>query len=125
MARISGVDIPNEKRIIISLTYIFGIGKSKSKEILTNVGINENVRTYELTEDQLNLIRTEISNHVIEGDLRRDVQMNIKRKMEINCYEGTRHKKKLPVRGQRTSRNARTCKNRRGKRVTVANKKKA
>lgn len=125
MARISGVDIPNEKRIIISLTYIFGIGKSKAKEIITKVNIDENKRTYELTENELNLIRSEISNYVIEGDLRRDVQMNVKRKMEINCYEGTRHKKKLPVRGQRTSRNARTCKNRRGKRVTVANKKKA
>ncbi|MFV0274672.1 MAG: 30S ribosomal protein S13 [Bacilli bacterium] len=125
MALISGVDIPNEKRIIISLTYIFGIGKSKAKEIITKVNIDENKRTYELTENELNLIRSEISNYVIEGDLRRDVQMNVKRKMEINCYEGTRHKKKLPVRGQRTSRNARTCKNRRGKRVTVANKKKA
>lgn len=121
MARIKGVDIPNNKRIEIALTYIYGIGKSLSNEILANAKIDCNKKAGELDNDELTRIREEIENHTIEGDLRREVNMNIKTKMEINSYQGTRHKKGLPVRGQRTNRNART---RKGKGKTVANKKK-
>ena len=121
MARIAGVDIPNEKRIVISLTYIFGIGLSTSKKILAACEISEDTRTKDLSEDELFKIRKEIESIKIEGDLRREVNLNIKTKMEINSYEGTRHKKGLPVRGQRTNRNART---RKGKGKTIANKKK-
>ena len=108
MARIKGVDIPNDKRIEISLTYIYGIGRNLSKTILNNANVDLNKKAKDLTEDELSRIRKEIENHLVEGDLRREVNMNIKTKMEINSYQGTRHKKNLPVRGQRTSRNART-----------------
>ena len=122
MARIKGIDIPNDKRIEISLTYIYGIGRKLSKQILTAAKVDLNKKAKDLTEEELASIRKEIDNHVVEGDLRREVSMNIKTKMEINSYQGTRHKKGLPVRGQRTNRNART---RKGKGKVVANKKKA
>ena len=121
MARIKGVDIPDNKRILISLTYIYGVGRSLSAKILSDAKIDENKKTGSLSHDELDKIRVELDKCVIEGDLRREVNMNIKTKMEINSYQGTRHKKGLPVRGQRTSRNART---RKGKGKTVANKKK-
>jgi small subunit ribosomal protein S13 len=120
MARIAGVDIPNEKRIVISLTYIFGIGLSTSKKILAACGISEDTRTKNLTEDELFNIRKEIESIKIEGDLRREVTLNIKRLQEIGSYRGMRHRKGLPVRGQKTKTNARTCK---GPRKTIANKK--
>ena len=122
MARIKGIDVPNEKRIEIALTYIYGIGRNLSKQILTAANIDLNKKAKDLTEDELAAIRNEIDNYQVEGDLRREVNMNIKTKMEINSYQGTRHKKNLPVRGQRTNRNART---RKGKGKVVANKKKA
>ena len=122
MARIKGVDIPNDKRIEISLTYIYGIGRNLSKTILTSANVDLNKKAKDLTEDELSRIRKEIDNYSVEGDLRREINMNIKTKMEINSYQGTRHKKNLPVRGQRTNRNART---RKGKGKVVANKKKA
>ena len=122
MARIKGIDIPNEKRIEIALTYIFGIGRNFSKTILTAANVDLNKKAKDLTEDELSRIRKEVDNHTVEGDLRREVNMNIKTKMEINSYQGTRHKKNLPVRGQRTNRNATT---RKGKGKVVANKKKA
>ena len=121
MARIKGVDIPNDKHICISLTYIYGIGRSLAKQILNKVGIEPTTKTKDLNQDDLIKIRDEINNHLTEGDLRREVNMNIKTKMEINSYEGSRHKKGLPVRGQSTRRNART---RKGRGKTVANKKK-
>ena len=121
MARIKGVDIPNNKRVEISLTYIYGIGRSLSNKILEAVNIDKDRKVAELSEDELNKIREEVNNYMTEGDLRREVNMNIKTKMEINSYQGTRHKKGLPVRGQRTNRNART---RKGKGKVVANKKK-
>lgn len=121
MARIKGIDIPNEKRIEIALTYIYGIGRRLSKQILTAANVDLNKKAKDLTEDELTRIRKEIDNHTVEGDLRREVNMNIKTKMEINSYQGIRHKKGLPVRGQRTNRNART---RKGKGKVVANKKK-
>lgn len=122
MARISGVDIPKEKRVEISLTYIFGIGLSTSKKILERTNISPDTRVKDLTEEQVNLIRDFISkNLTVEGDLRRDVSLNIKRLIEIQCYRGLRHRKRLPVRGQRTKTNARTLK---GVRKTKANKKK-
>ena len=120
MARIAGVDIPNEKRIVISLTYIFGIGLSTSKKILAACEINEDTRTKNLTEDELLKIRKEIESIKIEGDLRREVSLNIKRLQEIGSYRGMRHRRGLPVRGQKTKTNARTCK---GPRKTIANKK--
>ena len=122
MARIKGIDIPNEKRIEIALTYIYGIGRNLSKQILTAANVDLNKKAKDLTEDELTRIRKEVDNYQVEGDLRREVNMNIKTKMEINSYQGTRHKKNLPVRGQRTNRNART---RKGKGKVVANKKKA
>ena len=122
MARIKGIDIPNDKRIEVSLTYIYGIGRKLSKQILTAANVDLNKKAKDLTEQELASIRKELENHTVEGDLRREVNMNIKTKMEINSYEGTRHKKGLPVRGQRTNRNART---RKGKGKVVANKKKA
>ena len=122
MARIKGIDIPNDKRIEISLTYIYGIGRKLSKQILTAANVDLDKKAKDLTEEELASIRKEIDKHTVEGDLRREVNMNIKTKMEINSYEGTRHKKGLPVRGQRTNRNART---RKGKGKVVANKKKA
>lgn len=121
MARIKGVDIPNNKRIEIALTYIYGIGRSLSNQILRDANVNMNKRAGQLDNDELGRIRDEIEKYTIEGDLRREINMNIKTKMEINSYEGTRHKKGLPVRGQRTNRNART---RKGKGKTIANKKK-
>ena len=122
MARIKGIDIPNDKRIEISLTYIYGIGRKLSKQILTAANVDLDKKAKDLTEEELASIRKEIEKHTVEGDLRREVNMNIKTKMEINSYQGTRHKKNLPVRGQRTNRNART---RKGKGKVVANKKKA
>ena len=122
MARIKGVDIPNNKRIEISLTYVYGIGRSLSNQILKDAKVNPDKRAGELTEDELNAIRDEVNKYMTEGDLRREVNMNIKTKMEINSYQGVRHKKGLPVRGQRTNRNAHT---RKGRGKTVANKKTA
>ena len=121
MARIKGVDIPNDKHTVISLTYIYGIGRNLAKTICENAKVEPTKKAGDLTQDELIALRDEINKHLTEGDLRREVIMNIKTKMEINSYEGTRHKKGLPVRGQRTSRNART---RKGKGKTVANKKK-
>ena len=121
MARIKGVDIPNDKHIVISLTYIYGIGRNLAKTICDNAGVEREKKASDLTTEELNKLRDEINKHLVEGDLRREVNMNIKTKMEINSYEGTRHKKGLPVRGQRTNRNART---RKGKGKVVANKKK-
>ena len=121
MARIKGVDIPNNKRIEIALTYIYGIGRSLSNKILDAAKVDKDKRAGDLSNDELNAIRDEVNKYVTEGDLRREVNMNIKTKMEINSYQGTRHKKGLPVRGQRTNRNART---RKGKPKTIANKKK-
>ena len=121
MARIKGVDIPNNKRIEISLTYIYGIGRSLSNKILKDAKIDVNKKASDLTNEELAAIRDEVNKYLTEGDLRREVNMNIKTKMEINSYQGTRHKKGLPVRGQRTNRNART---RKGKGKVVANKKK-
>ena len=122
MARIKGVDIPDNKRIEIALTYIYGIGRNLSKTILAAANVDLNKKAKDLTEDELSAIRSEIDKHQVEGDLRREVKMNIKTKMEINSYEGVRHKRKLPVRGQRTNRNAITARG--GKRKVVANKKK-
>lgn len=121
MARIKGVEIPDNKRIVISLTYIYGIGNNIAKQILKNVNIDENARTKTLSNEQLLIIRDEVNKYLTEGELRREVATNIKRKMEINCYQGVYHKRGLPVRGQRTKTNART---RKGKPKTVANKKK-
>ena len=121
MARIKGVDIPNGKRIEIALTYIYGIGRSLSNTILKDAKVNPNKKAGELSNDELVRIRDEVNKYLTEGDLRREVNMNIKTKMEINSYQGTRHKRGLPVRGQRTNRNART---RKGKGKTIANKKK-
>ncbi len=123
MARISGVDIPREKRLEISLTYIFGIGKPTAQRICAELGLDPNTRVRDLTEDEVNKIRSFVDGQLtVEGDLRRDVQQDIKRKIEIGCLQGVRHRKGLPVRGQRTHTNART---RKGPRRTVANKKKA
>jgi small subunit ribosomal protein S13 len=123
MARISGVDIPREKRLEISLTYIFGIGKPTAQRICAELGLDPNTRVRDLTEEEINRIRGFVDgNLTVEGDLRRDVQQDIKRKIEIGCLQGVRHRKGLPVRGQRTHTNART---RKGPRRTVANKKKA
>lgn len=122
MARIGGIDLPKNKRVIIGLTYIFGIGKSTSKKILEAAGIDENIKVGNLTDEQVNLIRAEVANLKIEGSLRSEIQMNIKRLIDIGTYRGKRHRRGLPVRGQRTRTNART---RKGKRKTVAGKKKA
>ncbi|MER1987940.1 MAG: 30S ribosomal protein S13 [Solibacillus sp.] len=121
MARIAGVDIPRDKRVVISLTYIYGIGKTTSEKVLAAAGIEESTRVKDLTEDQLNLIREQLDSYKVEGDLRREVSLNIKRLMEIGCNRGIRHRRGLPVRGQNTKNNART---RKGPRKTVANKKK-
>ena len=122
MARIKGIDIPNDKRIEVALTYIYGIGRNLSKQILKAANVDLNKKAKDLTEEELVAIRKEIDKHLVEGDLRREVKMNIKTKMEIKSYEGIRHIKKLPVRGQRTSRNAVTSRG--GKKKVVANKKK-
>ena len=121
MARIKGVEIPNEKKIVVSLTYIYGIGPKTAEKIMTAVKIDPNKKTRDLDNDELGLIRDELGKYMTEGDLRREVSMNIKTKMEIGSYQGIRHRKGLPVRGQRTSRNAKT---RKGKGKVVANKKK-
>ena len=122
MARISGVDLPREKRIEIGLTYIYGIGLSSSQKILAKTGINPDIRVKDLTDDQVNLIRKEIDeNYKVEGDLRREIALNIKRLTEIGCYRGLRHRRGLPVRGQRTKTNART---RKGPRKVVSKSKK-
>lgn len=123
MARIAGVDIPRDKRAEVSLTYIFGIGRPTAQKICDEVGISRDAKVATLTEDELGRIRVYVDEHLtIEGDLRRDVQNDIKRKIEIGCHQGVRHRKGLPVRGQRTHTNART---RKGPKRTVANKKKA
>ncbi|RDB36112.1 30S ribosomal protein S13 [Spirobacillus cienkowskii] len=122
MARIAGVDIPRNKRIEVSLTYIHGLGRKSSQKILDQLSINRDTRAQDLNDDQINAIRKLIdSNHTVEGDLRRLVQSNIKRLMDLGCYRGLRHRRGLPVRGQRTKTNART---RKGPKKTVANKKK-
>ena len=122
MARIAGVDLPREKRVEIGLTYIFGIGRTKSNEILAKTGVNPDTRVKDLTEEEVGKLRDIIDKEYhVEGDLRREQALNIKRLMEINCYRGIRHKKNLPVRGQRTKTNART---RKGPRKLVAGKKK-
>ena len=122
MARIAGVDLPREKRIEIGLTYIYGIGLSSSKRILAEANVNPDTRVKELTDDEVKRIAEVIAEtQMVEGDLRREVAMNIKRLQEIGCYRGIRHRKGLPCRGQKTKTNARTCK---GPRKTVANKKK-
>ena len=122
MARIAGIDIPKNKRGVIALTYIFGIGRSKSKEILAEAKVDENIKVQDWTDEQLANIRGEVGKLTIEGELRSEVQLNIKRLMDIGCYRGIRHRAGLPLRGQRTKNNSRT---RKGKRKTVAGKKKA
>ena len=122
MARIVGVDIPNEKRVVISLTYIYGIGRTTAQKICHDAKVDESIRVKNLSEEQLNAIRQEVAKHKVEGDLRREVALNIKRLQEIGCYRGMRHRRGLPVNGQRTRTNART---RKGKRKTIANKKQA
>ena len=122
MARIAGVDIPREKRVEISLTYIFGVGLTTSKNALAETGVNPDTRVRDLTEEEISSLRSWIDENItVEGDLRRDVAQDIRRKMEINCYQGVRHRKGLPVHGQRTHTNART---RKGPKKTVAGKKK-
>lgn len=122
MARIAGVDIPNAKRVEIALTYIYGIGRKSAQDILAATGINPDTRAKDLSEEDVAKLRDEIEgNYKVEGDLRRDVAMDIKNMIEINCYRGIRHRKGLPVRGQRTKTNART---RKGPAKTIANKKK-
>ena len=122
MARIAGVDIPKQNRGVIALTYIFGIGKSRAKEILKNAGVDENKKVNEWSDDEIGKIRDTVGAITIEGELRSEIQLNIKRLMDIGCYRGIRHRTGLPLRGQRTKNNSRT---RKGKRKTVANKKKA
>ena len=122
MARIAGVDIPNNKRVEIALTYIYGIGRKSANDILAATGINPDTRAKDLTEEEVAKLRDVIeSSYNVEGDLRREVALNIKRMVEVNCYRGIRHRKGLPVRGQRTKTNART---RKGPAKTIANKKK-
>ncbi|MCC2683862.1 MAG: ribosomal protein [Paenibacillaceae bacterium] len=122
MARIAGVDLPRDKRVEIALTYIFGIGKTTSQKVLDSIGVNRDTRVRDLTEDEVSRIREAIDKNLkVEGDLRREVALNIKRLIEIGSYRGIRHRRGLPVRGQRTKTNART---RKGPRRTVANKKK-
>jgi small subunit ribosomal protein S13 len=123
MARLVGVDLPRDKRMEIALTYIFGIGRTRSKEILTATGVDPNLRAKDLSDDQVSTLREYIEEHFkVEGDLRREVQADIRRKIEIGCYQGLRHRRGLPVRGQRTKTNAR---GRKGPKKTVAGKKKA
>ncbi|MBB1545111.1 MAG: 30S ribosomal protein S13 [Clostridiales bacterium] len=121
MARIAGVDIPREKRVEISLTYIYGIGRTLSNKILKKVNINPDTRVKDLTDEQVNDIRKEITNYTVEGDLRREIALDIKRLREIGCYRGLRHRRGLPVRGQRTKTNART---RKGPKKVVSRSKK-
>tara|TARA_B100001287_G_C22515496_1_gene450297 strand:- start:416 stop:790 length:375 start_codon:yes stop_codon:yes gene_type:complete len=121
MARIAGVDIPKQKRGVIALTYIYGIGRSRAKEILTSSKVDENIKVSDWTDEQIGNIRAAVGSYTIEGELRSETQLNIKRLMDIGCYRGIRHRSGLPLRGQRTKNNSRT---RKGKRKTVANKKK-
>ena len=121
MARIAGVDLPREKRVEIGLTYIYGIGRASSNKILAKANVNPDIRVKDLTDDQVQEIRKAMEGYKVEGDLRREIALNIKRLTEIGCYRGIRHRRGLPVRGQRTKTNART---RKGPRRTVANKKK-
>ncbi len=122
MARIAGVDIPKQKRGVIALTYIFGVGKSRAQDILNKAGVSEDKKVSEWNDDEIGAIRETIGSFKIEGELRSEIQLNIKRLMDIGCYRGIRHRAGLPLRGQRTKNNSRT---RKGKRKTVANKKKA
>ncbi len=122
MARIAGIDIPKQKRGVIALTYIFGIGSSRSKEILATAKVSEDTKVSDWNDDEIGRIREVASSYTIEGELRSETQLNIKRLMDIGCYRGIRHRSGLPLRGQRTKNNSRT---RKGKRKTVANKKKA
>jgi len=122
MARIAGVDIPKNKRGVISLTYIYGIGRSRSKEILAEAKVDESIKVQDWSDDQISGIREAVGTFTIEGELRSETQLNIKRLMDIGCYRGIRHRSSLPLRGQRTKNNSRT---RKGRRKTVANKKKA
>lgn len=122
MARIAGVDIPKQKRGVIALTYIFGIGNSRAKDILEKAGVSEDKKVNEWNDDEIGKIRDAVGSFKIEGELRSEVQLSIKRLMDIGCYRGIRHRAGLPLRGQRTKNNSRT---RKGKRKTVANKKKA
>ena len=122
MARIAGVDIPKQKRGVISLTYIFGVGKSRAQEILKTAQVSEDTKVSDWTDDEIGKIREAVGAYTIEGELRSETSMNIKRLMDIGCYRGIRHRAGLPLRGQRTKNNSRT---RKGKRKTVANKKKA
>ncbi|AIY11895.1 MULTISPECIES: 30S ribosomal protein S13 [Cellulophaga] len=122
MARIAGVDIPKQKRGVIALTYIFGVGNSRAKEILANAQVSEDTKVSDWNDDEISRIREAVSAFTIEGELRSETQLNIKRLMDIGCYRGIRHRSGLPLRGQRTKNNSRT---RKGKRKTVANKKKA
>ncbi|MEC8723562.1 MAG: 30S ribosomal protein S13 [Bacteroidota bacterium] len=121
MARIAGVDIPKQKRGVISLTYIYGIGRSRAKEILATAKVDESTKVSDWTDEEIGNIRSAVSSFTIEGELRSETQLNIKRLMDIGCYRGIRHRSGLPLRGQRTKNNSRT---RKGKRKTVANKKK-
>ncbi len=122
MARIKNIELPKDKVTFIGLTSIFGIGQSLAKKICDDANVNKMTRVKDLTDEEVNALRKEVDKYSVEGDLRRDIQMNIKNKIEINCYEGNRHRKGLPVRGQRTNRNAHT---RKGRGQVVANKKKA
>ncbi|MGB0778948.1 MAG: 30S ribosomal protein S13 [Flavobacteriaceae bacterium] len=122
MARIAGVDIPKQKRGVIALTYIFGVGSSRAKQILATAKVSEDTKVSDWTDEETNRIREAVGQYKIEGELRSEVQLNIKRLMDIGCYRGIRHRSGLPLRGQRTKNNSRT---RKGKRKTVANKKKA
>lgn len=121
MARIAGVDVPRDKRVVISLTYVYGVGRSRASEILEKAGVSEDTRVRDLTEEELGKIRGVIDKYMVEGDLRREKSLNIKRLIEIGSYRGIRHRRGLPVRGQKTKNNART---RKGPRRTMANKKK-
>jgi len=122
MARIAGIDIPREKRLEISLTYIFGIGRSTARKICAELGLNPDTRVHTMTDEEVSRIRAYVDNNLkVEGDLRRDIQQDIKRKIEIGCYQGVRHRRSLPVRGQRTHTNART---RKGPKKAIAGKKK-
>ena len=122
MARIAGIDIPKQKRGVIALTYIFGIGRSRAQNILNKAQVSEDTKVSDWDDDEISRIREAVSSYVIEGELRSETQLNIKRLMDIGCYRGIRHRSGLPLRGQRTKNNSRT---RKGKRKTVANKKKA
>jgi len=122
MARIAGVDIPKQKRGVIALTYIFGIGNSRAQEVLKNAKVDESTKVSDWTDEEIGRIREAVGSYTIEGELRSEVQLSIKRLMDIGCYRGIRHRVGLPLRGQRTKNNSRT---RKGKRKTVANKKKA